>query len=94
MKKKLSGKKKSIIHRGTFYFGNRLLLLFKQPVFLVLTIIGSFLFWSYTALFAGAILNPDLKWMEKEVREVEDALHKIEKGLEDRSQDFQDDDIY
>lgn len=39
-------------------------------------IMGSILFWSYTALFATAIVAPELKQVEDEMHDIEKALHK------------------
>jgi hypothetical protein len=48
-----------------------------KAVAMIMMITGCWLFWAYTALFAGALIAPELKEMEKEVRHLESDLHRI-----------------
>jgi hypothetical protein len=44
---------------------------------------GSILFWCYTALFATALVAPELKYFETEVKDLEKAIGKLEEELQE-----------
>ncbi len=44
---------------------------------------GSVLFWCYTALFATALVAPELKFFENEVKDLEKVIGKLEEAVKD-----------
>lgn len=41
-------------------------------------ILGSLFLWSYTALFAGGLVAPEIRMVEDEVRELQKEVHEVE----------------
>src|SRR6185436_15729726 len=52
-----------------------------KVVGICMMIVGSLFLWSYTALFAGALISPDLKSVEEEVADLEKELELDEQVL-------------
>lgn len=53
-----------------------------KVVGMTLMIFGTALFWSFTALFATVLLEPELREMETEFRDIEQTVHKIEQEVD------------
>jgi voltage-gated potassium channel Kch len=58
-----------------------------KVVSIFMMILGSLFLWSYTALFAGALVAPELRLLEAGVKDLEKDVHAFEKDvqLEERS---------
>jgi voltage-gated potassium channel len=57
-----------------------------KVVGICMMIVGSLFLWSYTALFAGALISPDLKSVEEEVADLEKELELDERALKQLQQ--------
>lgn len=52
-----------------------------KVVSICMMILGSLFLWSYTALFAGALVAPELRVLEKEVKDLDQEVHAFEKDM-------------
>ncbi len=44
-------------------------------------VLGTTLFWGFTAIFAAVLISPEVREMEHEIEDIEKTMHKVEKQL-------------